>query len=82
MLFGPAGLMLYRLYQRPLTVAGATDAALKIARTNTPLGKAWLIGGFVTGFVLLGAILAQTLHNIIFDTYYGGSYFCEQVAGI
>lgn len=80
MLFGPAGLVLYRLYRQPVSAAAATDAALATAKTSSTAGRAILFGGFVLGVTLLVAIVAQTIRNIVYDTKYDGPYFCEQVA--
>lgn len=78
MLFGPAGLVLYRLYGQPLSAASAASEALTSIRTDS---KLLLLSGVVLGIGLLCAVVAQTTHNIIFDTNYTGPYFCEQVAG-
>jgi len=79
MLFGPAGLLLYRLYFTPASPPSAVSEAITSLHKDN---KFILLGGFVLGMGFLIAIFAQTLHNIIFDTNYGGAYFCEQVAGI
>ena len=80
MLFGPAGLILHRMRRGPLTAAAAADAALATVNSTSTTNRVMLMSGFYIGLILLVAILAQTIHNIVFDTEYGGPYFCDMVA--
>lgn len=82
MLFGPAGLLLWRQHRaRARDAALEADTVLALAHAHTRSGQLMLGAGVVLGVAISIAIFSHTLHSIGWETSYNGIYWCQVVAG-